>query len=117
MSAAKTVVASFLALLLLSCPPRVSRNSQARSGGPEVGVAACAITPSALSPSGHMPRSTSVTRFAPWRNRIKIVLEETNHEIPEECDFGPAVLPTQNSNSTSIELIDHRPPASRCLRC
>jgi hypothetical protein len=36
-----------------------------------------------------------VTRFTPRKTRLKSVLGETNHEIIEERDLGPAIVPGQ----------------------
>ena len=62
-------------------------------------------------------RRTTLSRFVPWKGRIKSVLEETIQEIVDECDLGPAVPPDRLITSATIELatvpFSKRPP----LRC
>src|SRR5262249_16437259 len=39
------------------------------------------------------PRATTVTRFAPWKARPKIVLVEAHSDFTDEMDLGPAIIP------------------------
>ena len=43
--------------------------------------------------SSLLPRGATLSRFTPWRTRLKSVLPETDPKIVEECDCGSAFLP------------------------
>ena len=62
-------------------------------------------------------RRSTFSPFVPWKSRSKIVLEETNHKVVDECDLGPAI-PLRLLSSVPIELaschVITRPPL-RCL--
>jgi hypothetical protein len=62
-------------------------------------------------------RTSTFSPFIPWKSRSKIVLEETNQKIVDECDLGPAIPPLGLLTSVPVELalchVLTRPP----LRC
>jgi len=68
----------------------------------------------------HSPRlahGATLSRFTPWRNRLKTVLQETAPKLFEECDFGFAVLPYRLIISAAVERVSC-PLATRApLRC
>ena len=67
--------------------------------------------------SSRTPCRAALSRFSPWRNRIKSVLPETYREINDESDFGSAILLDQVVTFMVAERAschhDMRPP----LRC
>jgi hypothetical protein len=68
----------------------------------------------------HMARpvgQAALSRFTPWKTRIKSVLGESNHEIIEERDFGPAIEPGQHFSLGTLQLVICPPTTFPPLRC
>ncbi len=63
------------------------------------------------------PRSSSLARFAPWKARPKIVLEETNHQFREESDSGLALVLSTFSSPPCIATTTPRAATMSPLRC
>jgi hypothetical protein len=78
---------------------------------PHLHAASRSLVPSR---STHQP---SVCRFSPWKNRIKSVLEQTNTNLIEERDLGPAILPARGFVLGILSLGDCSIPAHRPMRC
>jgi hypothetical protein len=104
-------------LALLCSSAAGPRHSKDRSRQFQSSVAQRADSTIAQTTATRLPRPVSIASFAPWRSRLKSVLEDSNHRIVDDLAFGPAVLPSQTSQTTSLEVIDHRPPAAPRLRC
>lgn len=49
-------------------------------------------------------RATTLSQFVPWKNRVKSVIEGRVHEIVDECDLGPAIVPERLISSASVAL-------------
>jgi hypothetical protein len=64
-----------------------------------------------------LPRSSTFTRFSPWKARPKIVLAEAYDNFREETDLGPAVLPSGLGMPSSIAVTTPRVPTPSPLRC
>jgi hypothetical protein len=62
---------------------------------PEPHETAVRFAPPALSSPAHA-RPTRFSRLAPWRYRLKSVLEESAIRAPEQVDLGPATSPDHN---------------------
>ena len=60
---------------------------------------------------------SAVSRFTPWKNRIKSVLEEPNDKLIEERDLGPVVLPGQRFILGTYDLDICTLPTFPHLRC
>ena len=117
MPAVRTASVSLISLILLCVSGSDPRQSDARIWG-DRGAAARHVRASlALSHSGSLPHLSSTAAFAPRRNRLKSVLEETTKIGVDELDLGPAVLPSHDSRAASIRLLDHSPPTAPPLRC
>jgi len=117
MSAARTVAVSLMALILLCSPTTGPSKSDAHSRKFQDTGTLCADSSIAVIPLTSLPRPSSFQPFAPWRSRLKSVLEETSHDVVDEFDLGPVVLPSQPSGASSVERIDHRLPTAPPLRC
>jgi hypothetical protein len=68
----------------------------------------------------HLARPSSgraVSRFTPWKSRVKSVLEETNDKTVEVRDLGPVILPVKRSIAATFELLTRRLPTFPHLRC
>jgi hypothetical protein len=59
----------------------------------------------------------AVSRFIPWKNRIKSVLPETNDKVIDERDLGPAILPGEHVDRGTLPLAICPSPAFPHLRC
>jgi hypothetical protein len=117
MSAARTAAVSLMALILLSSPTSRPRQSDAPSRGDHGAAMLRADSSIALIPLASLPRPSSIAPFAPWRSRLKSVLEETSQRVVDQFDLGPVVLPIELSRSPSVEMIDHHLPMAPPLRC
>jgi hypothetical protein len=62
-------------------------------------------------------RRSTFSPFIPWKSRSKIVLEESNPKIVDECDLGPAIPPLRFLTSVPIELAQRHLVARPPLRC
>ena len=62
-------------------------------------------------------RRSTFSPFTPWKSRLKIVLEETNEKIVDECDLGPAVPPLRFLTSVPVELASCHVLTQPPLRC
>ena len=62
-------------------------------------------------------RRSTFSTFIPWKSRSKIVLEETNQKIVDECDLGPAIPPLGLLTSIPVELVPCRVLTRPPLRC
>jgi hypothetical protein len=62
-------------------------------------------------------RQAGITPHVPWKSRLKSVLEETNPQIGEEADLGPALVPDGPLSVATIEPLAGLPAASHPLRC
>ena len=67
------------------------------------------------SPS--IPPPASVAVYAPWRSRLKSVLEETTLRITEESDLGPAPCQSHVIPFVASGLSPSRRLATVPLRC
>jgi len=117
MSAAKTAAVSLIALMLLSSPTSGPRQSESFGPADQSAMAARADLSIALIPLARLPRSSSIAAFAPWRHRLKTVLEETSSKVVDQFDLGPADPRTAFCCCPSVELIDHRKSTATPLRC
>ncbi len=117
MCAVKTAAVSLMAWVFLCsplCGPRQSDAQNQRDHGAPTLRDGSSI---ALLQVARLPGRSSLAPFAPWRSRIKSVLEESSHEIVDEIDFGPVAFPSQHSRSDSVDLTSHRLPTAPPLRC
>ncbi len=118
MSAVKSAAVSLMALILLcSLPVSGPRQSDGLGRDDRGAVTPRADLSIALTPLARLPRPSSVAPLAPSRRRLKSILEETNHEIGDECDFGSVASPSQHSPSSSVDLSSRRLPTAPPLRC
>jgi hypothetical protein len=117
MPAARTAAASLMVWMMLCSQAGAPQQSDPRTGSSEAELALRAGSSTALIPLAHLSRASSMSAFAPWRSRIKSVLEETNPNVVDQFDLGPAALPQERPRCRSIELIDHRPLGALPLRC
>jgi hypothetical protein len=117
MPANKMAAVSLMALILL-CSPTTGRRQPECLSQAEHGAARVRVDSSvALIPLAHLSRSSSVAPFAPWRNRLKSVLEETSQKVVDQLDVGPVVVPAERSRSASIEMIGKRLSTAPPMRC
>ncbi len=118
MSAVNSAAVSLMVLILLCSPTSGSaRQSDTPSRGDHGVVGLRADSSIALTPLARLTRPSSVTPLAPWRRRLKSILEETKHEIGDEFDFGPVASPSQQSPSISGDFNSCRLPTAPPLRC
>jgi hypothetical protein len=62
-------------------------------------------------------RQLTISRYAPWRSRLKSVLEETDENVVDERDLGPADVPDRLIGAVTIELRSCPPSVFPPLRC
>ena len=62
-------------------------------------------------------RPATLSRFTPWRTRIKSVLAETYQRIIDEGDLGVAILPGHLCSFATRELVSRPLPIRSPLRC
>jgi hypothetical protein len=62
-------------------------------------------------------RGTTLSRFTPWKSRIKSVLEESKQRVNEECDLGPATESGRLIALGTVELPSFPLLARHPLRC
>jgi hypothetical protein len=117
MLAARTAAVSLMALILLGLPTGSPRQSDALSPGDHRAVALRPDSSITLIALARLPRRSSFAPFAPWRSRLKSVLEETSHEFGDEIDFGPVAAPSRHSRSISVDSVSPRLPTARPMRC
>jgi hypothetical protein len=62
-------------------------------------------------------RAATVSQFAPWKSRIKTVIEERVYEVVDESDLGPADALVRHISAARIVPV--APPAHKLppLRC
>jgi hypothetical protein len=80
-----------------------------RSIGPDLSV----VSQLATAP----PRRAAISRHTPWMSRLKSVLEQTNPQIGEESDLGPAPTPNGPLSLVTIESPARPLDSSHPLRC
>jgi len=117
MSGVRTAAVSFMALILLCSPTTGPIQSDAHTREVQDAGTLCADSSIALIPLTSLPRPSSFVAFAPWRSRLKCLLEEMSHDVVDEFDLGPVFLPSQPSGARSAERFDHRLPTAPPLRC
>ncbi len=117
MSAVKTATVSLAALILLCSPTSSPLHSDAVRRVDHGALTLRADSSIALITLARPPRLSSAAPFAPWRRRLKSVLEETDQKIGDECDFGPVVLPSRHARSNPVDLNSRRIPTALPLRC
>jgi hypothetical protein len=84
----------------------------------ECAAAAFRVDPSLVCPiSPELPRSSTLTRFHPWKARPKILPVESNHQFFEETDLGPALVPTGFNSPSAVAPSAPRLPSLSPLRC
>ena len=49
-------------------------------------------------------RATTLSQFVPWKNRVKSVIEGRVHEVVDECDLGPAILPDRLNSTARVVM-------------
>ena len=47
-------------------------------------------------------RGATLSQFVPWKNRVKSVIEGRVHEVVDECDLGPAIVPDRFSTPAHL---------------
>jgi len=95
----------FLLLLLaaFSIVPGTGVPHASRSQGGSGSIHRVAVERLVLpTPTG--TRAHSISPFAPWRYRLKTVLQETDSRITQESDLGPVPLPERFYSSTAHAL-------------
>ncbi len=117
MFAARTATVSLMALMLLCSPVARPRHPDVSSRAVQGAVRLPADSSIALISLARQPRPSSVAPFAPWRSRLKSVLEETNHRVVDDVEIGFVLPPGPGSRSPSVELNDHCLPTAPRLRC
>jgi hypothetical protein len=103
--------------LILVCSPASDPRQSKAIHRDHAAATDCACSSIHPIPLDSLPRPSSVARFAPWRSRLKSVLEETSSKVVDQFDLGPAILPTGVLCCRSVKLIDHLPPTAPPLRC
>ena len=116
MSASRSAMMVLAGCLFLSPPTYYGRSAESPARHTE---ARAAYPPDAsigwvLS---RPPRSATLSHFSPWRARPKIVFEETNHNLVEEFDLGPAQVPSRLISAPPTLLAAPRLRAASPLRC
>ena len=92
-----------MAAILFVGGPTQSRQGSDELAGQSIPAITCHTTSliNGILISRPLRRST-FSPFIPWKSRSKIVLEETNHEVVDECDLGPAIPPLRLLKSVPI---------------
>ncbi len=62
-------------------------------------------------------RHAAISRHLPWKSRRKAVLEESNPQIGDESDLGPAPAPNRPFSVLTVEAPAPPLAASHRLRC
>ena len=110
-------------IMLIACLLLVphSRGSQSSVTGDRlVGAGASSYISSSLGwlACHRLPRrAATLSRFVPWKSRVKSVIEERVHEVADECDLGPAVPPDRHICPARVTVV--APPKLKLppLRC
>jgi hypothetical protein len=115
-----------LALSLFSSPAVAARRPDIGSVDAAANVALCADSPIAVRstrtallrlPLNRFTPRCALAPFAPWKSRLKTVLEETDPEIGDERDFGAVDSSRRSAHPRPPELAVHHLPTAPPLRC
>jgi hypothetical protein len=117
MSCGRSAISALFACMLFAAPTRgkestdtaVERIQPSNSEHRELSIS--------CSHCSQLARGASLSRFTPWRNRLKIVLKETDPKINELSSFESAILPDRFINSAVVERVSCRPATRSPLRC
>jgi hypothetical protein len=85
------------------------RIQTAPATSPGWSVISCSSIPSA--------RHAAISPHIPWKSRRKAVLEQTNPQIGDESDLGPAPVPNRPFSVLTVEAPARPLAASHRLRC
>ncbi len=87
-------------------------------------VTTVVVTPDHAGPSvinrllfSRSPQSEALSRFTAWKARPKIVLAESDRQVVEETDLGPAPVPIGLISCTAMVLTFSRLSTPTPLRC
>jgi hypothetical protein len=78
-------------------------------------VGELAVVTSSLAPS--VLRPNALSPFAPWRYRLKSVLQESDRPVDPDSDLGPLPLPDSSYTAVVLTPISGYPSALVPLRC
>ena len=78
---------------------RASQSAESPACAIHASVAGQSKPSIASSPTVFLSRGATLSRYKPWRKRLKSVLQETNLKIFEECDFRFTVIPDRRTTS------------------
>jgi hypothetical protein len=88
--------------------------AESRAQQIQVVVPSLSLDPPLLSSAA---RRCATARHIAWKSRLKSVLQETNSQIGEETDLGPAPTPDGTHSVLAIETLARALPARHPLRC
>jgi hypothetical protein len=84
------LLAACILLSRASCAAQTAHDSADRThSAVETQARPSSVCPCVARPGG----GAVISRFTPWKSRIKSVVEESNSTSMEERDLGPAVFP------------------------
>ena len=113
----RSAIPMLITVTLLAAPTRGSQPAETLAFPNHALISRHVRLPIAEAYTSRSSHRTTLSRFAPWRYRLKSVLPETNPERTEESEVGFAVLPDNLISSISLDPAPCHIATRAPLRC
>ena len=117
MNCNRSAILMLMACISLGASTRGSQSPESKADPIHAVIAGHTGTPMAWSHSPRLSRLATISRFTPWRNRLKIILHEADPKLFERCDVGFALLPSRLITSAAVEPVSCALSTRARLRC